>query len=223
MTYVLHHAPDTAALIVRIALEALGQPYRLVPIAMADGGLRTPAFLALNPNGLTPVLETPDGPIFETGAILLWLGDRHGALVPGPTDPDRGRVLKWLFWLSNTLHASEIMLSYPDRLAAPGDDMGMQRRVGVRIAGQLDVLQNALPDLTAWIGGPGLSVLDCYLAALLRWPAIYGQGAEPGAFTLTRWPALRAAAARIEAHPAVQTVARAEGLGDRPITQPVAP
>ena len=90
--YRLHYAPDNASLIIRLALEELGQPFETILIDRRGGALDTAAYRSLNPHGLIPVLETPDGPIFETGAILLWLADRHGALGPGPQAPD-GRHL----------------------------------------------------------------------------------------------------------------------------------
>ena len=88
--YRLHYAPDNASLIVRLALEELGRPYETVLVDRRAKAQRSPAYLALNPAGRIPTLETPDGPISETGAILLWLADRHGALAPAAGDPARG-------------------------------------------------------------------------------------------------------------------------------------
>ena len=103
----LHYAPDNASLCVRLALAELGVDYQTVLVDRATRAQKSPDYLALNPNGLIPVLGTPDGPLFETGAILLWLADTYGELLPQP----RGHSLKWLFWLSNTLHAAERMLA----------------------------------------------------------------------------------------------------------------
>ena len=80
--YRLHYAPDNASLIIRLALEELGQAYETTLVNRQAQVQRSAAYRALNPNGLIPVLETPDGPMFETAAILLWLADRHGALAP---------------------------------------------------------------------------------------------------------------------------------------------
>ncbi|MCB1329029.1 MAG: glutathione S-transferase N-terminal domain-containing protein, partial [Maritimibacter sp.] len=71
----LHYAPDNASLIIRIALEELGLPYETRLVDRQAEAQKSPAYLALNPQGLIPVLETPEGPIFETAAILLWLGE----------------------------------------------------------------------------------------------------------------------------------------------------
>ena len=65
--YRLHYAPDNASMIVRLVLEALRQRYEVILVDRAMRGQNEPAYLALNPNGLIPTLETPDGSIFETG------------------------------------------------------------------------------------------------------------------------------------------------------------
>ncbi|WP_293576781.1 glutathione S-transferase N-terminal domain-containing protein [Phaeobacter sp.] len=115
--YCLHYAPDNASLVIRLALNEMGLPYRTALVDRRAGAQHSAAYRALNPAGLIPVLETPDGPIFETAAILLWLADRHPAagLFPTPDSPQRATALKWLFHLSNTVHADLRILFYPDK------------------------------------------------------------------------------------------------------------
>ena len=76
--------------------------YHTALVDRAARGQRAPAYLALNPNGLIPVLETPGrARCSRPGAILLWLADRHGGAGPRPPDhADRGAVLSWTLWLS---------------------------------------------------------------------------------------------------------------------------
>ena len=76
--YTLHYAPDNASLIIRLALEAQGVAYDTCLVDRAAQGQSAPAYRALNPHGLIPALQTPDGPMFETGAILLWLARGAG-------------------------------------------------------------------------------------------------------------------------------------------------
>ena len=80
----LHYAPDNASLCIRLALLELDLPFEAVLVNRSIRAQKSAPYLALNPNGLIPVLETPDGPLFETGAILLWLSDTYGGLMPGP-------------------------------------------------------------------------------------------------------------------------------------------
>ena len=225
--YRLHYAPDNASLIVRMALLELGQPFETALVDRARQGQKSPAFLALNPNGLIPVLETPDGPIFETGAILLWLADRHGRMAPAPDAPERAEFLKWLFFTSNTLHSQLRMTFYPASYA--GDDPAAQgamvarlqaqdRRV-VTLPGALALLDDRYarrPDETA---PTTPSVLDYYIATLLRWCALYPRGGT-GWFDIRAYPALWDLAEELENRPATRAAMIAEGLGPTPFTAP---
>lgn len=222
MSLRLHFAPDNASLCIRLALLELGLPFDTVPVDRAAQGQKSAAYLALNPNGLIPVLETPDGPLFETGAILLWLADTHGGLhgklLPGPTDPGRGAALKWLFWLSNTLHATERMLFYPGQYTEGGP--AMERAVLIqtkaRLIRQFSILEGAVD--AGWLDDDEPSALACYLAPLLRWPVFYGD--EPGWLDLALWPRLLRFAQRFERRSAAVTATRDEGLGLTPFSAP---
>lgn len=222
MTYTLHYAPDNASLIVRLALDHLGLSYRTALVDRAAEAQSAPAYLALNPNGLIPVLETPDGPVFETGAILLWLGDRHGGLGPAPDHPARADYLKWLFYVSNTLHPALRMMFYPAKYI--GQDAGTQAalRRGMQgtittALGRLDVLVANPPDS---FRGTLPEALRFYIAGCLRWCAIYPMTYDRSWFTLAATPALAQMCADLEAMPCVQALQTAEGLGDQPFTKP---
>ena len=88
---------------VSIALEEMDLPYEVKPVNIGAGEQFTPEFLAISPNNRMPAIVDPDGPdgkpisIFESGAILQYLGRKTGKLYP--TD-ERGRVLvdQWLMW-----------------------------------------------------------------------------------------------------------------------------
>ena len=145
--YRLHYAPDNASLIIRVALEELAVPYETVLIDRSRRQQDTPKFRALNPNGLIPALETLDGVLFETGAILLWLVDRHGALGPKATDRARPAFLKWLFFLSNTVHPAMRMQFYP--WAYVGKNEAAQEALLDQTAGELTRYFEILNDVTA--------------------------------------------------------------------------
>ncbi len=215
----LHYAPDNASLCIRLALLELDLPFEAVLVNRSIRAQKSAPYLALNPNGLIPVLETPDGPLFETGAILLWLSDTYGGLMPGPQDNGRGAALKWLFWLSNTLHATERMLFYPGHYTGGGTAMEQAQtaRTKVRIAEHLTVLAGAAD--APWLDADTPSAHACYLAALLRWPGLYGDA--DGWFDLGTWPRLLAFAKTTEARPAAIAAALAEGLGSHPFSAPV--
>lgn len=88
---------------VSIALEEMGLPYEVKAVNIGTGEQFAPAFLALSPNGRMPAIVDPDGPdgqplsIFESGAILQYLGNKSGQFYP--TDiRARAEVDQWLFW-----------------------------------------------------------------------------------------------------------------------------
>ena len=220
--YRLHYAPDNASLVIRLVLEELGQPYETVLVDRKAQAQNSPEYRALNPGGLIPVLETPDGPVFETAAILLWLSERHAAMAPQPGSADRAAFLKWLFFASNTLHADLRMLFYPDKYigAAKGDQDQLQKVLRQRLHRHLTSLDQAAAARPAWLGAPQPSVLDYYLACQMRWMALYPAQADKSWFVIAHYPSLQRLCAALEHRPAVTAAREAEGLGATPFTSP---
>ncbi|WP_420013615.1 glutathione S-transferase family protein [Tateyamaria sp.] len=215
MTYVLHCAPDNASLIVRLALDLVDQPFDTRLVDRSQQGQHAPAYLALNPNGLIPTLETPDGVMFETTAILLYLSERHPRLMP--TDGRaRAAALKWLVWLGNSLHPSQRMLFYP-HLYTDGDPEMLRAPTRDRVTRLLTLL-GAAKDANWLEERP--SAMSCYLGPLLRWCAIYG---GPRWFDLADHPRLMDFAAALQDTEFVERAILAEGLGAQPFTNPQRP
>jgi GST-like protein len=99
----LHFWPTPNGWKITIMLEETGMPYRIVPVDLGAGAQLRPEFLALSPNGRMPAIVDPEGPdgrpisIFETGAILQYLGDKSGQFYPTERRA-RSEVEQWLFW-----------------------------------------------------------------------------------------------------------------------------
>jgi len=219
--YILHYAPDNASLIIRLALEELGVPYQTSLVDRATRQQDGAAYRKLNPQGQIPALETQDGPIFETGAILLWLTERHGALGPATGHRDRAAFLKWLFFISNTLHADMRAMFYPEKYVAPGNDEASQHLLTrKRIERHLTLLdQMGMADRPGWFNASQPSVMTIYVSGCLRWLALYPEG-RCDWFDLSRYPCLWGIAERLERRPASLRAAAAEGLGEKPFTRP---
>jgi GST-like protein len=87
---------------ITIALEELGLPYNVVAVNINKGDQFTASFAAINPNNKMPAIIDHDAPggaltVFESGAILQYLGEKSGRLLP--TDlAGRYRVLEWVYW-----------------------------------------------------------------------------------------------------------------------------
>jgi GST-like protein len=99
----LYYWPTPNGYKISIMLEECGLPYNLTPVNISKGEQFKPDFLALSPNNRMPAIVDPDGPggkpisIFESGAILQYLGRKTGKFYPSD---ERGRVEveQWLFW-----------------------------------------------------------------------------------------------------------------------------
>jgi GST-like protein len=99
----LYSAPTPNGVKVSIMLEETGVPYEAHRIEIGQDETWTPEFLSLNPNGKIPAIIDPDGPggeplaLFESGAILLYLGEKTGKFLPA--DPARRyETIQWVFF-----------------------------------------------------------------------------------------------------------------------------
>jgi len=219
--YRLHGSPDSANLVVRMTLEELGEAYDYVPVDRLTSQQKSASYRQLNPQGLIPVLEAPgqDAPLFETGAILLYLSERHDRLAPEPNTPARGRFLKWLFYLSNTLH-SDLRISFKVNRYLP--DETRHQLFSDTLIGRISAGFQMLEAELAARGGPflvgeDLSCVDIYLAACVRWAQIYG---NRGKWDLARTPRLLELMRRLEERPALARACAREGIEGTPFTRP---
>jgi GST-like protein len=99
----LYSFPTPNGVKVSIALEELGLPYEAHAVKISKNESWTPEFLSLNPNGKIPAIIDPNGPggkplgLFESGAILLYLAEKTGQLIPA--DPAlRYEAIQWVFF-----------------------------------------------------------------------------------------------------------------------------
>src|SRR5580693_9501363 len=88
---------------VSIMLEETGLPYEVCPVDIGKGAQFAPSFLAISPNNKIPAIVDLDGPggkrvsVFESGAILLYLGEKTGKFLPSPL-AERIPIYEWLMW-----------------------------------------------------------------------------------------------------------------------------
>ncbi len=88
---------------ISVALEEMGLPYTVKVVDITKDQQFAPAFLAISPNNRIPAIIDPDGPggapisVFESGAILLYLGEKTGLFLPTNLR-ERVPVLEWLMW-----------------------------------------------------------------------------------------------------------------------------
>jgi GST-like protein len=85
---------------VALFLEEAGLPYEAIPIDTRKGDQHKPEFLAFNPNAKVPVIDDDGVVVFDSNAILLYLGEKTGRFMPENTPAERGRLLSWMMFVA---------------------------------------------------------------------------------------------------------------------------
>ena len=175
---------------IRWALEEVGQHYEVRLVSFA--AMKEPAHLALHPFGQIPTYEEGDLALFETGAIVLHIAQRHAGLLPDDADA-RARVIAWTFAAVNTVEPPILDLVNA-RLFERDKPWGEARLplVEGRVRGRLKQLSARLKD-AEWLDG-AFSAGDLMMASVLLRLRASG--------ILDEFPNLAAYVARGEARPA---------------------
>ena len=84
---------------VALFLEESGLPYEAIPVDTRKGEQHAPAFMALNPNAKVPVIVDGETTVFDSSAILLYLGQTSGQFMPAPQD--QGAMLSWMMFVAS--------------------------------------------------------------------------------------------------------------------------
>jgi glutathione S-transferase len=175
---------------VRWALEEVGQPYEVRLVSF--GAMKEPAHLALHPFGQIPTYEEGDLALFESGAIVFHIAERHAGLLPDHANA-RARAITWMFAALNTVEPP--ILDLVTARLIEGDKPWCEQRLPLvrdRIRDRLGKLSGRLGDAD-WLDG-AFSAGDLLMAAVLLRLKASGMLAE--------YPNLSAYVARGEARPA---------------------
>ena len=177
---------------VRWALEEVGQPYEVRLVSFTE--MKEPAHRKLHPFGQIPTYEEGDLVLFESGAIVLHLAQRHAGLLPEEAN-SRARAITWMFAAVNTVEPPILDLQTTKFLE--GDKTWYEQRLPLvkdRIRGRLGDLSRRLGD-GGWLDG-AFSAGDLMMVAVLLRLRLSG--------LLDEYPNLTAYVARGEARPAYQ-------------------
>ena len=211
----LHYYPSNASMAPHVLLHELGLPFNKVLVDRTAQAHKSPAYLALNPNGLIPVLRDGALVLYESAAICMHLADRHPAagLMPALGTPERAHCYKWMMWMSNTLQATLIHYFCPERLVDAGNAAGaaqIKAHAQARVGELLDQLDAELARHgQAWFMGAQFSVTDAFAFMLCRWTRGFeGPASLPARSRTHIGPYLQ----RLLQRPAVQQVLADEGL-----------
>lgn len=86
---------------VALFLEEAGLPYEAIPVDTRKGEQHSPEYLAINPNAKVPAIIDGDAVVFDSNAILLYLGEKTGQFMPGNSPKERGELLSWLMFIAS--------------------------------------------------------------------------------------------------------------------------
>lgn len=184
---------------IRWALEEAGLAYR---VATTPFERREAVHFAQQPFGQVPWLTDGDITVFESGAILLHLGEKSAALMP--TDPrGRAEAVEWVFAALNSVEMASLPWSMYRFMGFPGDAPEAKFVDGF-LKARLERIEAVLAG-REWLAGGSFSVADLLMADVLR-PVDRFEG-------LAAYPACRAYLARVIGRPAFKK-AHADQLAD---------
>ena len=165
----LYWAPGACSFVPHVGLEAAQAEFEPKVVKLHKGEHRTPAYLAMNPNGQVPVLVVDGKPLTQIVAICDFL-DRQfpdaGLLPQGAWE--RSHALSQLAWLNSTPHTTATRFFFPERYAdGEAARAEVKRRATEDFRGYLERIQNTLHEKSFWFR-------DAYLFTLLRWGGFAG-------------------------------------------------
>ncbi|MGV8919167.1 MAG: glutathione S-transferase family protein [Pseudomonas sp.] len=162
--FYFHPTPNPAK--VSLLLEETGLAYEVIPVDTSKGEQHTTEFRAINPNGKVPAIIDTDGPggvdarVFDSSAILLYLGEKTGQFLG--TAADRPELLSWLFFISSGLGPFSGQAVHFQYAAPEGNDYGVNRYrreierhykvLDERLAGREFIVGDSytIVDMSAW-------------------------------------------------------------------------
>lgn len=202
------YSPMSSSNRVHWALEELGVPYEKKRIRLSEGEQKKPDFLAINPNGKIPAIVDGDAKLFESQAILFWLGEKYGeekGLWPKAGTPERAEAYAWSLW--GTVNALPAVFTYAmhgvddARMALPKE----KRSAHVAEANKktfedsMNILDARLADRD-FLLGKNFTLADVAIGSVVMVAPMIAK------LQLDAWPHVQAWAGRLMSRPALARV-----------------
>ncbi len=153
-----------------VVAHAVGVPVELVLVDLFTGEQRSPAYLALNPNGLVPTLVDGDVVLWESTAVAHYLAEKAGSVLVGRTAAERADILRWEAWgLAHLARATDIFLF--ENLIKGAFGLGAPDPTALAAAADqfhkwAAVLEAHLEG-RSWLAGDGVTLADLSLATII--------------------------------------------------------
>jgi len=205
--YILYYSPGTASMAVHQALLEIGAPHELRKLDLDANAHKSAEYLRLNPNGTVPTLIVDGAPVYECGALLLLLAERHpeAGLAPAPGTPARAPYLQWMMHFANTLQPAYRQWFYPQDFAPREHEAASKEAARRRIEASWERFEAHLAAHGPCVLGDAFSIADVYATMLMRWSRNMPRPA-------TTWPHVAALATRVKARDSWKRLYDIEGL-----------
>ena len=169
--YTLYAHKNSYAMSTHLMLEELVVDYEVVWFNVHDETQFPEEFLTLNPNARVPTLISEDGAIFESGAILVYLSEKHnGAFMPRGEDPLRAKFWQWQFYLMSTFQP-EVLIQFNAQRYFP-DSETMQQSLRDASMNELESIWQIIDDALSpgpYFLGKHYSVCDMLFTMQALW------------------------------------------------------
>jgi glutathione S-transferase len=178
MSLTIYGKPASRAFRVLWAAEELGLDYENVAHDFTGGAIKSPDYLAINPNGAIPAIVDDGAPLFESLAITLYLARKAKRLWPG-TVGGEGLTFQWTLWAATEVEpAIGAWVYHTFALPEPERKPSLAADGAKKLESKLDVLDGVLAK-RAWLADDAFTIADLNVASVLyRGPR----------FGLQRWP-----------------------------------
>jgi glutathione S-transferase len=202
----LYYFPSPNPQKIRFALNELGLECETVSVDLTKREQRKPEFLALNPCGRVPVLVDGDTVLWESHAILAYLGEKTGRLWP-VSAAGRADALKWLFFLTGSISPSATEVAFNRIAVRLTDGTPDEAAIARGEKGLVDPMRILDAHLAKrkWIMGDDFSLVDCDFGPVLN-------VLERAQFDLSPFPNVRNYLEAIRARPAWRDTPKLPGL-----------
>ena len=209
MSIVLYGAQGTASLVVHWLLIELGIEHELHQLDFDRREQKSPAYLALNPQGRVPTLVLDGQALTESVAIALHLADLHpqAGLAPDAGTSERAAYYRWMLFCAYTLMPAYRQWFYPDEPAGAQHVDAVKASARAALESAWQQVADHLAVHGPYLLGARRSAADFVLTMLMRWSRNMPRPTDG-------WAPLAAHAARMKALPSFAEAYRREGIDD---------
>ena len=191
---------------IALFLEEAGLEYEPIPVDTRRGDQHKPDYLAVNPNAKVPAIVDGDATVFDSSAILLYLGEKTGKFMPAKTDKARGELLSWMMFVASGVGPYSGQ-SVHFRVYAPEKNEYAINRYAYEAQRHFGIINERLGK-NKYMLGDSYTIVDMNVWGWARlMPNVLGEGAWakfPNLKRLVDYPALWRYTRRLFQHPGIK-------------------